>query len=510
MHKKALPVVLLAFMVASVGVFLWARTVLTQENVRAALAGQLSEALGQPVSIGSISAAIYPRVSVNLGDVAIGEPARITVERLQVGTSLRALFSRRIEHADLRLAGARVELPLPAFAIASSGARDRSGPAPPLELVSIDEIVFSDVQIVSGGRTLRGDVELVPAAKGLTIRAATLHAENASIKITGQITDFSGPSGELSISAGELNLDELLVFVSDFAGDAGVARPGVSNDVPKPAPMNIVMSLAADTAKMGALRLDALSGRARISSDRMTLQPIGFRLFGGKYDGTLSFSLAKVTGFQMDASLSEIDMAAVMTFVGTPGAITGRLSGKVNLAGTGVDADSVLKSAKGTSRVDITNGTVKNLGLVRTIVIAGSGRSDASPQSSDVSRDEAFSRLGATLAIASGTANTSDLRFESNDLLLSASGSFRLDGSAIDLAGQAQLSDALAARAGRDLVRYTQEQGRPTLPVTITGTAASPQVSVDVAGVLRRAITNRAKEEVQKTIKKGLGGIFQR
>ena len=212
----------------------------------------------------------------------------------------------------------------------------------------------------------------------------------------------------------------------------------------------------------------------------------------------------------MAAALSEIDMASVMTFAGSPGVITGRLSGQIDLAGTGVDAASVLQSAKGTSRVDITNGTVKNLGLVPTIVIAGSGRSGATPQSTDGSRDEPFSRLGATLAVLAGDANTSDLRFESNDLLLSASGYFRLDGSVIDLRGQAQLSDALAARAGRDLVRYTQEQGRPTLPVTITGSADAPQVSVDMAGVLRRAITNRATEEVQGTIKRRLGGLFKK
>jgi hypothetical protein len=31
-----------------------------------------------------------------------------------------------------------------------------------------------------------------------------------------------------------------------------------------------------------------------------------------------------------------------------------------------------------------------------------------------------------------------------------------------------------------------------------------------VAGVLQRAITNRATEEVQKAMKKGLGGLFRR
>ena len=119
-------------------------------------------------------------------------------------------------------------------------------------------------------------------------------------------------------------------------------------------------------------------------------------------------------------------------------------------------------------------------------------------------------RLGATLAVVGGDANTSDLQLESSDLLLTAAGYVQLDGSSMDLRGQAQLSDALAARAGRDLVRYTQEQGRPTLPVVITASADAPQVTVDMTDVLRRAIANRAKEEVQGAIKRRLGGLFQK
>jgi AsmA protein len=242
----------------------------------------------------------------------------------------------------------------------------------------------------------------------------------------------------------------------------------------------------------------------------MTLAPIRFGLFGGRYEGTAGFSLGQATAFRVNAALSGLDVAAMMKFVGSPGTMTGRLAGTVDLAGAGIDAANVLRSTKGTARVDITNGTVRNLGLVRTIIIATSGRADAVSQGSDVSRDERFSRLRATLSIANGSASTSDLIFESDDLLLSASGSFRLDASAIDLSGHAQLSDALAKRAGRDLVRYTQEQGRPTLPVRITGSAANPQVRVDVADVLRRAITNRTIEEVQKAMKKGIGGLFKR
>jgi hypothetical protein len=78
-----------------------------------------------------------------------------------------------------------------------------------------------------------------------------------------------------------------------------------------------------------------------------------------------------------------------------------------------------------------------------------------------------------------------------------------------------QLSDQLSQQAGRDLVRYTQEQGRVTLPATVTGPLSSPRVAIDVAGLARRAITNAAAEELEKrlkagALKKGLSDLFKR
>jgi hypothetical protein len=129
--------------------------------------------------------------------------------------------------------------------------------------------------------------------------------------------------------------------------------------------------------------------------------------------------------------------------------------------------------------------------------------------SSGGSTDEPFTRLGATLKIGGGAASTNDLRFESRDLLLTGGGTLQLDGSAIDMRGRVQLSEELSKQAGSDLLRYTAEQGRVTLPAAISGSASNPRVTIDIGDVARRAIANRAKEEVQKQLK-GLGGLIRR
>ena len=219
----------------------------------------MSSALGQPVTIGGIGAGLYPRVTVNLKDVAIGEPAD-HVGTLHVGANLGALLSRRIEHARLELADARIALPLPPFAF-TSAAPSASGSAP-VELVSVDAVVLRNVELVSGGRTMTGDIDIVPEGRGATIRKVRLRTDNATIDITGQLTDLAGPTGDLSIKAGVLNIDRLLAFANDFAAGSGMKpaapasgashRSGSSARAVATTPMNVGITLAARIGRHSA------------------------------------------------------------------------------------------------------------------------------------------------------------------------------------------------------------------------------------------------------------------
>ena len=82
--KKVAVGLAIILVVGGIALALVARNVLTGENVRAAVASQLSSALGQPVRIGGVSASAYPRVTMDLSEVVIGEPARIQLEKVHL------------------------------------------------------------------------------------------------------------------------------------------------------------------------------------------------------------------------------------------------------------------------------------------------------------------------------------------------------------------------------------------------------------------------------------------
>jgi uncharacterized protein involved in outer membrane biogenesis len=504
-RKVAIGIVAALLFVALAG-FLGVRSVFARDTVRMALASQMSSAIGQPVSIESIGVSFFPRVAVKLGGVSIGPPARVRAKTLRLETDLRALLSRQIVHGTVRLDAARLELPLPPLgAPATSTQTSGGGSGLPIEIVSIDEIVLSDLEIVSGGRTLRGDLELVPHDGGATLRKMSLSAGDTNITGSGEITNLAGPAGEIAIEANALNLSQALDLLSAFSNDVGVAgrTPPARNG--KGPPIDLTLMVTSDRATLGELALEKPSGRVHVTGNAVTVDPIQFGFFGGGYKGTIALTGTAPPAFRLNGVLSDVDVGALTVFAGSPGVLSGQLTGRVELGAQGADVARAMSGVRGTARMDIRNGVMKGLGLVKTIVIATSMRSDAKTPS-NISNDEPFSQLGATLAIANGVAHTNDLRFESPDVLMDATGSFRLNGASIDLEGLVQLSDALSRQAGRDLVRYTQEDGRVTVPVTITGSAQAPEVRIDIAGLAGRALQNKAKQELNKALDR----IFRR
>jgi uncharacterized protein involved in outer membrane biogenesis len=234
MVKKFVAALVAVVVLLAVGAVVWARSILATETVRSAIASQIASAIGQPVAIGGIGASIFPRVTIDLDNVTIGQPPRIQVETLHVATGFRALLSRRVEHAALRLTKARVQLPLPDFGEGGADAPQTSeatgGSA--VEIISVDEIVLSDVEIVSGSRTLHGDIEASIEGKRVIVRSVELEADDTAITASGEITDMTAPAGQLAIKADTLNVDRLIAFASDFAG--GAAAPSAPKSTTRP------------------------------------------------------------------------------------------------------------------------------------------------------------------------------------------------------------------------------------------------------------------------------------
>src|SRR5215213_8781960 len=111
--RKKLLAALLVLVVLVAGGFYLLRSLLVSDLMRSELERQLSAYLHQPVTIKAATATLFPRVALDLGEVAIGAPPAIALRQVRIATGLKPLLAKRFEEVEVAVAHGRIALPLP-------------------------------------------------------------------------------------------------------------------------------------------------------------------------------------------------------------------------------------------------------------------------------------------------------------------------------------------------------------------------------------------------------------
>jgi uncharacterized protein involved in outer membrane biogenesis len=497
--RRLLLVSLAGVVLLALAGFLFVRARLGSDLVRAAIEQQLSARLRQPVRIGSATATLFPRVAVELHDVAIGEPAAIDIDRLRIVTGLRGLLARRVVDAEAMVEGGRLVMPLP-FSLASNGSpADASASGGTFSVESVHSIGMRNLTLVAGDASVAVDLDSSLAQDRLDIRTLTLRAATSRIAASGSL-DLTTLEGSFDASADPLDLDEIVTLASAMSGSA---TEGTTAGGGEASPARIVLKLSAPSATFSTISFTSLATVLDLTAGHVTLSPLGVQAFGGRFDGRLE---ADTSGAQpqlrLNGKIEGLDVAPLLDASQSAGGITGSLGGTVALTGSGSDPQALINSARGTIDAAVTDGRIPGLDLVRTIVLAFGKPTGAPP----VGSGAAFSRLGGRFAVAAGTLTSRDLAMTSRDCDLAGQGSLHLQSGRVDADVSVVLSKELTAQAGTDFRRYAQQDGRIVVPATIGGTLEHPMVSPDLVSAAKRAIGN----ELQRRARSLLEGLLKK
>lgn len=461
---------------------------LSGDGVRRALESQSSAWLGQPVRIAAARPRLFPRVGIELADVRVGEPPALTLSRLALSADLRPLLSRRIENADILVSGSRIDMPLP-FGLPRSAAEESGGEPRAAEIVSIRSISLRDVRMRSREREIAVSADSSLAGHTLELLRFTAESGATRLEVHGSVTLAPRVDARLTAKANRLDLDELLALADAFSPPAAPRRRGAA-----PA-MRIAVTIEAEEATAGPLRIRALKGDGRLEGDAVLLSPLGFEIFDGRYDGSIDVRLGRALSATLKSRVTNADVGLLSAFGGTPDAATGRLSGAGTFTGAGSDIATLLASARGSGTASITDGTIQRLHLIRTVVLFfGRPAPDSGPSS------DAFERMDVSLSLADRRLRADTFTLHSADADLSGIGSLDLRTEALDGRVNVVLSEALSKQAGTDLYRYAREGNRVVLPATLSGTLGDPRLRIDAKTAIGRGIRN----EIQDRLK----GIF--
>ena len=494
-------VIVLAALFAAAGVALY--VLLSGDSVKNAIEAQAGAALGRPVHIATASPRIFPRPSIDLGDVVIGDKGEVTIGRVLVSTGLKALIQRRIEEANLTIERSTIDVRWAIALLAAMGRGSAAAPAPaaaPAFVIdSIGRIALREVTLVAGGRQFNAAMDAaLSSGDRFVVHRLTGRSDVSTFTASGEISSLAARRGAFAVDAESIDLDGLLAFLVAAtpagAGNAGLAPPAGASAASS-VPLEIDVAVKAAKGRALGLTFTGLGTAAKVRGSDVRLDDLRMNLLGGHYAGAAAFrgSDPRSGRYEWRGSFQGIDMPQLVAFAGYPEAMTGTLSGTVALAAAGVDALQALRRARGSAALTITDGRIPGLEIVRSVILAFGKPTGERPGGSG----EAFSRLAATLAVNGLETSTNDLTLVSRDLDMNGSGRLSLATGSLDFRSEVILSRELSAQAGRDLYRLAREGDRVVLPARITGTVSAPTVFVDVQAALGRALRNRAQDELK-------------
>ena len=257
------------------------------------------------------------------------------------------------------------------------------------------------------------------------------------------------------------------------------------------------MRASVDKARALGYQIDHLTTSLDVQGTHLTANPLRFELYGGRYDSTLVLDLgANHTALDYKATLAGANLATLVQLLGHPGTASGALNLTMHVRGAGRDLAAAAEAAQGVANVNLLNGTLQGLDVVRqTFVVLGT----AAPPDAG----KRFDSLSAKLTLAGGAMTADDVLMHAPDFDLR--GHARVASNSA-LGGQAQLtlSEALSKQAqskNKDL-KLMFEDGRIALPVALSGTLLQPSVTPDMGNLLARAAQNKVKAEINKATNK--------
>lgn len=488
MLRRLLIVTLLVLVVLAAAVYWF----LSGDGVRVALEQQASAWLGQPVRIADARVSFLPRVGVRLEDVSVGNPPRVTFGRVELSTGLRPLFSRRIEGAAVTISRSRVEMPLPVGVAASPTAAGPAQPAeaaaeaPALDLVSVRAITIRDVIVASRGREIEVSADSTLNGDRLAISSFTARSGETAISASGDVDLGERITAKMKATANQLDFEDLLALAAAFTTNSSTAPAAKT-------PMEITASIAAPRARLAGVDLARFEADLLTDGTEVRIEPLKFDVFGGRYDGWLDVSFGEMLQVRAGAGVANVDVAQLATHGGIPGTISGRMFGSGRFAARGREMPDVLTALRGVGEVTLSDGTIRNLEVVRTVVLFfGRPPSNAPPAAG-----ERYQSITATFALADQSVRSDDLTLRSPDFDVFARGTLVLPTKAIEARGELVLSEALSAQAGTDLYRFTASDKRIILPAIVTGTLGQPRIRIDAGAAVRRGLRNEVERRLQ-------------
>src|SRR5579883_676387 len=224
------------------------------------------------------------------------------------------------------------------------------------------------------------------------------------------------------------------------------------------------------------------------------LNPISSELFGGTQSGTIEADMRQPdTAYSLNTKLAGVDVDKLLAATTSlKDNLTGKLTSGADLKFIQDSGGEIARTLNGNVTFAVDNGRVKNLNLMNEL--AKVGKFVKVPASGGSGTD--LKKLGGTLHIINGVANTDNLIATLDSGSLSSRGSINFVNQTLDMHMTAVLSNGLSQTVGGSQIggylntALANKKGELVLPVIVTGTLSNPSFAPDAESMAKMKLQN--------------------
>lgn len=260
--------------------------------------------------------------------------------------------------------------------------------------------------------------------------------------------------------------------------------------------------LRIDSIKSQALPLSNLQTRIKLHDGRLTVGPHQADVWDGKINGSWVID-ANTQRVSMTETVSNIDIAALLSSLSATPALSGRGNLSTHLTATGTNRATLLSSLSGQLALELKDGAVKGVDLQGILQGARAALGRPTSQNATTDGQTRFTELTATAVIKNGVADNQDLSLKAPLFRVQGNGTIDLAAGQLNYLARVAVVDSADGPGGAELKALRGI----TVPIRLMGPIKQPSYRVDVSALAAELAKIKLSDDVTDKINKAVPGL---
>lgn len=330
--------------------------------------------------------------------------------------------------------------------------------------------------------------------------------DDSTLTGAASVRNFQQPALRYDLTLDAVDADRYLPPPKEKPVPATPATAAAAGVVELP-PETVAQLRALDvegTARIGKLKVmnlrsSDIHATVKASGGLLRVHPVGAKLYGGGYDGNLSFDVRGATPLiGMDEKLAGVQAGPLLKDFMGKDYVTGTANVSAKLTARGIDPMDVRKSLNGNAAFSFTDGAVNGINIAQLIRNAYASY-QKQPAPPDEVRSTDFAAISGTATLKDGLVTNTDLKANSPLFRVEGRGTAHLATEALDYLVRAAIVGTLEGQGGKAL----DDLKGLTIPLRITGSFTEPKFNVELGSLL----DEKAKQAIEAEKKKAAAAL---